>query len=54
MNMTILFGTMPFVTCFSDERTVDPDSIGEGVEQPHRSKRVKVSEPEARFFSIKL
>ena len=30
------------------ERTVDPD--GEGVEQPHRSKKVKVTEPEAGFF----
>ena len=28
---------------------MDPD--GEGVEQPHRSKKVKVTEPEAGFFS---
>ena len=51
MNMTILFGNI----CFSrhlqfSERTADPDA-GEGVEQPHRSKKVKVTEPEALEFS---
>ena len=48
--MTILFGNicLSFHLPFS-ERTADPEA-GEGVEQPHRSKKVKVTEPEAGFF----